>query len=130
MIIAVKKNAKLKLSENFNSFEFDCKCSNPLCVFTLYSLDMINLLERMRFLNGNRPLVINSAFRCASHNKSEGGKPNSQHLVGLAVDVRCPAYLDFNDFKKLVYKIPFKFILPYPDEIIPFIHVDLRTGGF
>lgn len=130
MITAIKKGAKLRISPYFNSCEFDCKCENPNCTFTLYSIEMIKLLEQLRFANGNKPLIINSAFRCATHNKNEGGKPNSQHLVGLAVDIRCPIYLSFNEFKKLVYRIPFKFILPYPDEPIPFIHVDIRTGGF
>ena len=130
MIMAISKNAKKKLSDNFNSYEFDCKCDLPTCTYTLYSLEMIKLLERLRFLNENRFLVINSAFRCTAHNKSEGGKSNSQHLVGLAVDIRCPAYLSFDQFKNLVYKIPFKFILCYPDADVPFIHCDLRTGEF
>jgi len=130
MIMAIKKGEKKKLSDNFNSYEFDCKCDLPTCTYTLYSIEMLKLLERLRFLNENRFLVINSAFRCTAHNKSENGKPRSQHLVGLAVDIRCPAYLTFAQFKNLVYKIPFKFILPYPDSEIPFIHVDLRTGGF
>ena len=128
MIMAIKKGAKKKLSDNFNSYEFDCKCDLPTCTYTLYSLEMIKLLERLRFLNENRPLILDSCYRCHTHNKAIGGKPRSQHMVGLAIDIRCPAYLTFDTFKKLVYKIGFKFILPYPDE--GFIHVDLRTENF
>jgi zinc D-Ala-D-Ala carboxypeptidase len=35
------------------------------------------------------PFVINSAYRSKEHNKKVGGKPNSSHLKGLAVDIRC-----------------------------------------
>ena len=34
------------------------------------------------------PFVINSAFRDTIKNKAVGGKPNSSHLKGLAVDIR------------------------------------------
>jgi len=35
------------------------------------------------------PFVINSAYRSPKHNKKVGGKPNSSHIKGLAVDIRC-----------------------------------------
>ena len=33
------------------------------------------------------PFVINSAYRTPGHNAKIGGKPNSSHLKGLAVDI-------------------------------------------
>ena len=33
------------------------------------------------------PFKINSAWRSAEENKDAGGKPNSSHLKGLAVDI-------------------------------------------
>ena len=33
------------------------------------------------------PFVINSAYRSSEHNAKIGGKPNSSHLKGLAVDI-------------------------------------------
>ena len=33
------------------------------------------------------PFKINSAWRSAEENKEAGGKPNSSHLKGLAVDI-------------------------------------------
>jgi len=32
---------------------------------------------------------INSACRCTEHNKASGGKANSAHLIGKALDVSC-----------------------------------------
>jgi len=34
------------------------------------------------------PFIINSAWRSPKHNKEVGGKPNSSHLKGLAVDIK------------------------------------------
>jgi uncharacterized protein YcbK (DUF882 family) len=36
------------------------------------------------------PIIIRSAIRCAKHNKDEGGKSNSAHLRGYALDVATP----------------------------------------
>lgn len=33
------------------------------------------------------PIIIVSGFRCAKQNTICGGKPNSQHLIGLAADI-------------------------------------------
>jgi len=34
------------------------------------------------------PLVIHSGCRCTPHNLTVGGKDDSSHLTGLAVDIR------------------------------------------
>ena len=34
------------------------------------------------------PFIINSAWRSEEDNKRVGGKPNSSHLKGLAVDIK------------------------------------------
>ena len=35
------------------------------------------------------PLIVNSAYRSAAVNKSVGGVPTSQHLLGQAADIHC-----------------------------------------
>lgn len=44
-------------------------------------------LEQLRELYG-KPIVITSGYRCPELNKAVGGKANSQHLRGEAVDLK------------------------------------------
>ena len=52
-------------------------------------------LERLRkrwndkYGEGDDPIIINSGFRSPAVNKAVGGVPNSNHLTGCAVDIRC-----------------------------------------
>ena len=47
-------------------------------------VDFLNLL-RLRF---GHALIVNSGYRSPEHNKAVGGVPNSQHVKGLAADIR------------------------------------------
>ena len=49
-------------------------------------LDFLAKLDEAREL-ANIPFKINSAYRSPEHNAKIGGKPNSSHLRGLAVDI-------------------------------------------
>lgn len=49
---------------------------------------MLDFIERVRN-NYGRPMKINSATRCAAKNFEVGGKVDSAHLSGLAIDVHC-----------------------------------------
>lgn len=48
--------------------------------------DFLNKLDEAREI-ANIPFIINSAYRSPEHNAKIGGKPNSSHLKGLAVDI-------------------------------------------
>lgn len=71
----------------FKPAEFDCRC----CATGSQYMDMrlVNKLDSMRHEVG-RPFVINSGYRCESHNNNVGGELDSAHLKGLAVDVQVP----------------------------------------
>ena len=48
---------------------------------------MAGLLEQVRkYLN--KPISINSGYRCPELNQSVGGQKSSQHLLGCAADIR------------------------------------------
>jgi len=59
----------------------------------LINLSIIaSLLESVRKLLGEHPILISSGYRCAKLNTMIGGSKNSQHVMGLAVDFICPKY--------------------------------------
>ena len=85
----------MKLTSNFSleelSFtehrEFD-NTPPPEVIPNLKRLAMV--LEQVRALVNNNPVVVNSAFRCLSVNRAVGSSDGSQHRLGCAADIRVP----------------------------------------
>ena len=77
----------MKLTKNFDLKEFECKCGckMPLEVYE----NVIKLAGELQKLRTylDRPIKINSAYRCESHNSNVGGSKTSQHLLGKASDI-------------------------------------------
>jgi len=48
--------------------------------------DFLTMLDHARHVAGI-PFKINSGYRTIEHNEKVGGKPNSSHIVGKAVDI-------------------------------------------
>jgi len=67
----------------FTMDEFNCKCGK-----NNISLNLVKMLNKAREIAGI-PFVITSGCRCEKHNKEVGGKANSEHLKGFAVDIAC-----------------------------------------
>lgn len=93
MIQEYGKGLDIKLSPNFSTSEFDCKCDLPSCTYTLVDSDLIDALELLR-AKVDAPIQVKwagggSGYRCSAHNKAVRGKPGSLHLVGKAADIRC-----------------------------------------
>ena len=86
MIKEYPKNQNIILSPNFLSSEFDCKCSYQDCNITYIDTDLIDKLQSKRN-DWARSIHITSGFRCVKHNKDQGGKPGSFHLIGKAADI-------------------------------------------
>lgn len=72
------------LSEHFSRKEIVCRCG---CGKDSISPDVVSLLEKIRARVG--PLTITSGVRCSKHNRAQGGKADSAHVSGLAVDIAC-----------------------------------------
>ena len=83
-----------------------------------------NILEPLRNLL-EKPIIINSGFRSEKVNKAVGGVPKSQHLQGLAADIRvCPA-----DIPRVFYILK---ALKHCDQVLggkSFIHVSWIING-
>jgi len=47
-------------------------------------------LEKVKAILGNKPIMVNSAFRCKQVNDAVGSKDTSQHRIGCAADIRVP----------------------------------------
>lgn len=110
----------MKLSENFRRKEFKCKCGN--CTnFDTVDVQLIELCEIVRKLNGNKKLTVISGHRCPKHNRKVGGAQNSLHKLGRAADLAVDNPKDIYD----------KLCQLYPDRYgfglyKHFIHVDTR----
>jgi uncharacterized protein YcbK (DUF882 family) len=76
------------LSRNFSRSEFECKCG---CGEAEVSPFLIEVLQRLRDILGV-PITVTSGRRCAKHNAAVGGAKNSQHLLGLAADIRAEGW--------------------------------------
>ena len=106
------------LSEHFSKKEFACKC----CGKFIPCPELVEKLEKFRELCGNKPLTINSSCRCAKHNKTVGGSPKSQHMLGKAADVRKVLGISIDKMAKLAEQAGFTGIGKYNS----FVHVDVR----
>lgn len=50
------------------------------------------VMEKVRAVLGNKPVLISSGYRSAQVNKVVGGSSNSAHMSGLAVDFTVPGF--------------------------------------
>ncbi len=73
----------IKVSDNFMLREFQCKCG---CQQVKLHSELLKRLQAIRKETG-RPVVVNSGYRCPTHNKKVGGAADSQHIHGKAADV-------------------------------------------
>lgn len=87
-----------KLSTNFYEDEFACKCGccDELRNYGDYiSKYLVENLQELRDLiqkeyGGGHPIYVGSGYRCSDRNRFVGGEDDSRHMLGLAVDIRCP----------------------------------------
>jgi len=52
---------------------------------------LAELLEQVKRLLGDKPIMVNSAFRSKQVNDAVGSKDTSQHRIGCAADIRVPS---------------------------------------
>ena len=75
------------MTKNFSKKEFECKCGCEMPEEVLHNVvKLATQLQRLRD-HVDKPIKINSAFRCESHNQKIGGSLNSQHKLGKAADI-------------------------------------------
>jgi zinc D-Ala-D-Ala carboxypeptidase len=89
----------MQLTKNFTLEEFQCPCGcgaspDPENYEFKY---FVGKLQEIRDLC-KFSLKINSGFRCKKHNAKVGGKKDSSHLLGIAVDIAIA-----NDYTRLAF---------------------------
>lgn len=117
MIFYIQKGENRLLSTYLNSSEFHCHCKHPDCTFTLVGESTAAKfhLVRTQFAEA---VQINSAFRCQRHNADVGGKINSYHVKGMAMDLT-PKDFSKEKLDRLQYiaRMYYEVVVPYPTFI-------------
>lgn len=119
-------------SEHLSWLELKCKDGSPYPSEWRRNRAIIlsGVFELIRGRCGNKPIQVLSAYRSPSHNKRVGGATNSQHLHGRALDLRPPAFMNLNDFYKIIKEsakyTALRGIGRYPAS--NFIHIDVRPS--
>lgn len=113
-----------KLSENFDSNEFKCKCCGGLPAGGM-SKELITLLQDIRNAIG-RSITITSGYRCPKHNAAVKGAKKSKHVEGIAADIKVAGMSAADVHKFLLENFDDRIggLGKYPH----FTHVDVRRG--
>jgi uncharacterized protein YcbK (DUF882 family) len=78
----------MKITNNFNLQEFDSKCGRemPSQVVT----NIIELAKNLQVLRDEvkKSIQITSGYRSPEHNAKVKGAKNSQHITGMAADIK------------------------------------------
>lgn len=77
-----------QITKFFNLEEFQCKCGCEMP--DAVEDNIVNLL--VPFMHPPRlwlglVWIVTSGYRCVPYNRSKGGVPNSQHILGTAADI-------------------------------------------
>jgi uncharacterized protein YcbK (DUF882 family) len=110
-------SAPTRLSEHFIANEFRCKHCGELKI----DMNLIIKLEDLRHVIGDKPIVVNSGYRCPVHNKDVGGVANSQHCQGRAADIYVNG-MNNHELAQYARQVGFSFVKVYSG----WIHVDVR----
>jgi uncharacterized protein YcbK (DUF882 family) len=111
----------IKIARFFSLYEFECPCCNRV-MLSPYLLTRLNHLRNII----NRPIYINSGYRCKEENQRVGGVPGSYHLLGMAVDIQVKDIL-LSDLLIYAQGLEFNGIGFYENN--NFLHLDIRPGS-
>jgi uncharacterized protein YcbK (DUF882 family) len=81
----------VQLTKDFSLAEFACHDGSETPAEVIPNLhELAKNLQALRAFF-NKPIIILSGYRSPSWNKQVHGAPHSQHMLGKAADIICPA---------------------------------------
>lgn len=102
--------------KNFSPQEMACRGTGQLMIHD----ESMDRLQALRDMLG-KPLIVNSAYRSARHNRAVGGAKNSLHMQARAFDIRMDNH-DPAEFVAAARAVGFTGFGLYPAQ--NFIHID------
>ena len=87
MIKIYKSTDRTQLTTHFNVSEFRCKCGGNHD--TKLDSNLVQKLEQLFTTLNCSKIIVNSGYRCQTHDKNVGGNGNGQHTNGAAADIVC-----------------------------------------
>jgi len=114
-----------RLNEFLKYSEVECRCG---CGFKDLNPNLANMFYHARIAFGE-PIIVTSGCRCKKWNADPkvGGKPDSQHLKGNALDLTCYNPTSFNLIKLAFCLGKAGFNVLGINEKKKFLHVDMRN---
>ena len=111
-----------KISPHFSREEFSCNCG---CGFDAIHLPLLEMLEKIRVHFG-KPLKTTSVNRCLDHNRRCNSKDTSQHVRGVAADIKMKGVTPQELYDYIQESIDPNGLGIYKT----WIHIDDRTGSY
>lgn len=114
----------------FKIDEFKCKCGKCELPEGMPSDELIKTLVEIRE-HFSRAIIVNSGYRCPTHNKAIGGAAKSRHTVGDACDFVVKGVPTKEVFEYVIQTYgnsPFGIAISInpKDEFRGFVHLDTR----
>jgi uncharacterized protein YcbK (DUF882 family) len=95
----------MKLTENFNLQEFDCKDGTPVPQQFVKNVKLLaEQLQTLRDYIKEPVMITGSGYRTPEHNKRVGGAVNSQHLTASGADINAKNYTP-RQLSKIIEKL-------------------------
>jgi zinc D-Ala-D-Ala carboxypeptidase len=110
-------------TENFGETEWRCQCG--LCKEEVEHHMNSGFMSKVQHLRDlyNKPLILNSAYRCPQHHEEARKAHPGVHNQGVAVDIEVGNGAEAYQLQKLAYSLGFTGVA-YGDG---FVHIDLRS---
>lgn len=90
----------MQLSDHFTSSELACHHCG-VCDVTPALVDALEAIRTAVAL----PVIVDDAYRCPKHNSEIGGVPGSEHVLGMAADIKVKG-LSTPELYDIIKKVP------------------------